>query len=96
MPSIEFGDKLSHLFAYGALTGWFGQLYTRFSSQAWIFLMFSLMGVSLEYLQGMGEARVFEYADMLANTFGAALGWWLTRSWLAGTLLRVERMLLKK
>ena len=96
MPSIEFGDKFSHLLAYATLTGWFGQLYTRFSIQIWIFIAFCLMGVSLEFIQGMGDARVFEYADMVANTLGAAAGWWLTRTWFVGSLLRLEQILLKK
>jgi VanZ family protein len=93
MPTFQYGDKFSHLLAYGVLTGWFGQLYTRFTVQFWIFVAFCLMGVSLEFVQGMGEARVFEYADMVANTLGAALGWWLTRTWFAGTLLWVEQKL---
>ena len=96
MPSIEFGDKISHLLAYGVLTGWFGQLYTRFKTQLWIFLGFSLMGIALEYLQGLDPARYFEYADMAANATGAALGWWLTRTWFAGTLLKLERLFLSK
>ena len=48
------------------------------------------MGIALEYIQGMGETRFFEYADMLANTIGALLGWWLTRTWFAGVLIKVE------
>ena len=96
IPTFEYGDKFSHLLAYGALTGWFGQLYTRFKNQIWIFIAFCLMGVSLEFVQGMGEVRVFEYADMVANMLGAALGWWLTRTWFAGTLLKIERILLAK
>ncbi|HEY5601992.1 MAG TPA: VanZ family protein [Gammaproteobacteria bacterium] len=96
MPSVEFGDKIGHLLAYGTLTGWFGQLYTRFRTQLWIFVGFCLMGVVLEYLQGLGPARYFEYADMAANSTGAALGWWLTRTWLAGALLKFENKLLWK
>jgi len=97
-PSLaffEYGDKIGHLLAYATLTGWFGQLYTRLMSQVWIFLLFCLMGISLEFLQGMGGVRMFEYADMLANCVGAALGWWITRNWLAGILWRFENLLLK-
>jgi len=96
MPAIEFGDKISHLLAYGVLTGWFGQLYTRVKTQLWIFIGFCMMGVALEYIQGLDPARFFEYADMAANAVGAALGWWLTRTWFAGTLLRFESLILKK
>jgi len=92
LPSFEYSDKAGHLLAYASLTGWFGQLYTRVKTQIWIFLAFCLMGVSLEFIQGMGETRVFEYADMLANSIGAALGWLLTRTLMAGSLLRFEKL----
>ena len=54
------------------------------------------MGVALEYIQGLDPARYFEYADMAANAVGAALGWLLTRTLFAGTLLKFERLLLPK
>ena len=96
MPQIEFGDKISHLIAYASLTGWFTQLYTKYSTQIWIFLAFCIMGVGLEFAQGMGGVRMFEYADMAANALGAALGWWLSRTWLKGTLLKVDQYLSAK
>jgi VanZ family protein len=96
VPSFEYGDKFGHLLAYSVLTGWFGQLYSRFTVQFWIFVAFCFMGVSLEFVQGMGETRVFEYADMAANTLGAGLGWWLTRTVFAGTLLKIEQKILIK
>lgn len=96
VPAFEYGDKFSHLLAYSVLTGWFGQLYTRIATQFWIFVAFCLMGVSLEFIQGMGGTRMFEYADMVANTLGAGLGWWLTRTWFAGTLLKFEQKILIK
>jgi len=73
---------------------WFGQLYPLSSNQVWWFIGFCLMGVGLEVLQGLGGDRYFEYADMLANTMGAAIGWWLTRGWFVGALYRFERLLL--
>ena len=93
MPQIEYGDKIGHLLAYASLTGWFSQLYVRFSTQLWIFLAFVLMGVGLEIIQGMGGVRMFEYADMLANTLGASLGWILSRTWLSGSLVKVDQFL---
>lgn len=93
MPQIEYGDKIGHLLAYASLTGWFSQLYARFSMQLWIFLAFVIMGVGLEIIQGMGGVRMFEYADMLANTLGAVLGWVLSRTWLVGSLLKVDQFL---
>jgi len=93
MPNFKLADKLGHLLAYGLLMFWFGQLYPSWSRQVRWFIGFCLMGVILEVLQGLGGDRYFEYADMLANATGAALGWWLTRGWFAGTLYRFERLL---
>jgi glycopeptide antibiotics resistance protein len=48
-------------------------------------LGFTLMGVTLEFLQGMTGYRSFEVLDMAANTGGVALGW------LIGNHVRVGR-----
>lgn len=88
---FPFVDKVEHLLAYALLMGWFGQLYTTTCSQRSWFIGLALMGVAIEYLQGWGGIRFFDPADMLANTLGALLGYWLTRGPLAGTLARVER-----
>ena len=93
MPRIEYGDKVSHLIAYATLMGWFGQLYTTISKQVWLCLAFAGMGITLEFLQGMGGVRMFEYADMVANALGALIGWLLSRTWFAGTLLKVDQYL---
>lgn len=96
MPRIEYGDKISHLFAYATLMGWFSQLYSTFSKQFWLFLLFAAMGIGLEFLQGISGVRMFEYADMVANTLGALMGWMLSRTLLAGSLLKVDRFLASK
>lgn len=96
MPQIEYGDKISHLFAYATLSGWFCQLYTRATVQTWIFLLFCAMGIGLEFLQGMGGVRMFEYADMVANAIGAVIGLVLSRTWLSGALLKIDRFLSAK
>ena len=86
-------DKLKHFLAYGVLMGWFGQLYTTTRTQhAWL-LGLALMGVALEFLQGWGDVRFFDTADMLANGLGALLGYWLTRGPLKGILSRVDHQL---
>ena len=69
---LEHGDKLGHLAAYGSLMLWFALLYRR---RIFYALGFTAMGVGLEYLQGWTGYRSFEVADMVANTFGVALGW---------------------
>jgi VanZ family protein len=90
---ITFGDKISHVLAYCILMGWFSQLYTSKQRQIVCALVLCLMGISLEFIQGWGGHRFFEYADMVANTAGVFLGWWLSRGWCAGWLLRIDQML---
>lgn len=88
-------DKFGHALAYAAMMGWFGQLYVTFRRQALLAVGFCALGVVLEFLQGWGGTRMFEAWDMLANVTGVALGWWLTRGWLAGLLVRIERVLIR-
>jgi glycopeptide antibiotics resistance protein len=52
------------------------------------------MGVSLEFLQGMGGHRHFEYADMIANAVGVFLGLLLTTTVFKGALHWFELRLL--
>lgn len=91
--SFTMGDKIGHCLAYAVLMGWFGQLF----KDRWLLLFFalgfSLMGVSLEYLQGMGTHRHFEYADMAANIIGVVSGWLLTISVFRGALIWLEKRL---
>ena len=88
---FAFADKLEHFFAYGVLMVWFGQLYSSFKNQLVFALLFSLLGVSLEFVQDWSGHRFFDVADMLSNTLGVLLGWWLTRTVFAGFLLKVDR-----
>ncbi|HHI92123.1 MAG TPA: VanZ family protein [Gammaproteobacteria bacterium] len=95
-PSIlefTFADKLKHMFAYGVLMGWFGQLYSARKSQLIWALAFCLLGVTMEFAQGWGGHRFFDVVDMVANSIGVLLGWWLSNKWLAGSLLRVDHAL---
>ena len=74
---IPFLDKWAHLLAYGGLMGWFMQIYDQ-PKPRWIHLgLFLVMGAGLEVLQGLGGIRTAEWADMIANTGGIALGWWV-------------------
>ena len=67
---IDFFDKISHFIAYAVMMGWFIQLYSIFRTRMSYAVGFIVMGVVIEILQGMGPARMFEYADMLANSLG--------------------------
>ena len=88
---FPFADKLEHLLAYSVLMGWFCQIYASKKYQLILAVVFCLMGLSLEFIQGWGGHRYFEFADMAANTAGVLLGWWLSRGWCAGWLYRVDQ-----
>ena len=86
MISFEFSDKVGHFLAYAVLMGWFGQIFNGRIPLFLFALGFVLMGISLEYVQGMGRHRHFEYADMAANTIGVVLGLLLTLTVFRGSL----------
>ena len=67
--------KVGHFLAYAWLMFWYSQLYERLRTRALIALGFVLMGVALEYLQGLTPHRTFGYADMRDNAIGVAAGW---------------------
>lgn len=83
-------DKIVHALSYFVLMSWFAQLYQSKQSRMFYALFFILLGVTLEYIQGLGHTRLFEYADMLANTTGVLMGLLLTKGKLKGALLLVE------
>ena len=72
-PELSHGDKLGHLLAYGVLMFWFAGLYHR---RYWsrLAIGFILLGVALEYLQGLTGYRTHDPLDMLANSLGVAVG----------------------
>ena len=89
-PGIEFGDKIGHFSAYFIMMGWFAQLYRR--SRHLLFLSaFIALGVVLEFAQGQTDYRVFEYADMVANSLGACVAWLLAGGPFSLMLLRAEQ-----
>jgi VanZ family protein len=91
--SFQYVDKLGHTLAYATLMGWFTQF--QFSSRQILrnALLFILLGVILEILQGIGGVRYFEYADMAANSSGVVLGWLLSGYVLRGWLAVMDRKL---
>jgi VanZ family protein len=73
-------DKLEHALAYCILMLWFSQLHPGHKARIRLILLFTAMGIGIEYLQGMSGYRYFEYADMLANTIGVLAGWGLAQT----------------
>ncbi len=88
---IQYFDKWGHLAAYCFLMVWFGQIYHETQSRSLWLVGLIALGITLEFLQEMGGVRYFEYADMVANTSGAILGWWFSRGAGGEFLTRLER-----
>ena len=87
--TMNFG----HVVAYGWLMLWFAQIH-RAAAIRWRFaLAFCLLGVALEYVQGMTGYRTFDYYDMLNDAVGVALGALLARTPLQNGLLTLEARL---
>lgn len=89
LSHYQFSDKLGHFIAYFALMSWFAQLYKR-RTHLILLLLFVLMGICIEVLQGQTAYRLFELADIAANSLGALCAWALAASGYATLLLRVE------
>ncbi len=73
VPST-LGDKVNHLLAYGALAGWFGQLYTETRQRVLIALLLAILGLVMEFAQGVTDYRYFDWFDACANVLGAVFG----------------------
>ncbi len=86
-------DKLLHLVAYGLLMGWFLQLYQG-RARTLSALGLVLLGVVLEFLQGMTPYRMFEWWDMVANGGGVVLSYLLGLTGFDQLLSRFERAVL--
>ncbi|MDH5302187.1 MAG: VanZ family protein [Gammaproteobacteria bacterium] len=91
--AIEFGDKWGHLLAYGVLMSWFGLLTWR--QVQWRFALgFVVLGVTLEFIQGLTGYRQFDPLDVAANMLGVMLGYGLCATRFRDLLLGLERRLL--
>jgi len=84
------GDKFAHLLAYAVVTLWFVQIYGSSRSRVVIALGLVLLGVALEFLQGLSGYRSLEIADMAANATGVALGWATAPPRTPNVLLHIE------
>lgn len=93
--TVENGDKLGHGMAYAILMVWFAWLYSNLGTRLVYAAGFVVLGIALEFAQGLTEYRTFELADMAANAVGVALGWIAARPPLPNLLVLMERSLLK-
>jgi len=90
---LAYQDKLFHALAYFSLMAWFVQIYHDRFRRNMIALVFVFMGVAMEYVQGLGPVRMFEYADMFANTAGVLLGLLLSLTRARNMLVWIEARL---
>jgi hypothetical protein len=68
-------DKVFHAIAYGGTMWWWGQYWPRFGQRLRLAIVFALMGIAVEFVQGWTGWRTFDTRDMVANGLGVLLGW---------------------
>ena len=90
---LPYEDKVFHAFAYFILMAWFGQIYHDKFQRNMIAVIFVFVGMTLEYLQGFDANRYSEFADMIANATGVALGFSIALTGAKNILLRVEKVI---
>ena len=90
---FPYQDKVFHALAYFTLMAWFSQIYHDKFQRNMVAVVFVFMGVTLEYLQGFDASRYFEFADMVANSIGVALGFAIALTGAKNTLLNIEKVL---
>lgn len=93
---VPQGLKVGHVIAYGWLMLWFAQIERATGRRLLLAATFCVLGIVLEFLQGMTDYRGFEYSDMLINSVGVALGLALARTRLQNAIRSLEAMLLTR
>ena len=89
-------DIVIHLLAYSSLMLWFGCIYSTGRRYLLLGLELILIGIVLEFLQGMTSYRSFEYKDMLVDVFGVLLGWLLSMTRISSFLIFVEQRIMRR
>jgi VanZ family protein len=93
IPDIPVPDKLVHLLFYTTIMLWFGLIYRPGRSYKRLGVLFFLMGIVIEVIQGFTSYRSMDVMDMLSNAAGLLFGSGLARTRLAHALVYVEDML---
>lgn len=86
-------DKLMHVLTYGFLMGWFSQIYKPHFARFLLAVSLIVLGVSIEFMQGLVAFRQFEVLDMLANAVGVVIAWAVSYTWMGNILLWCENLL---
>jgi len=89
-------DKITHVFVYACLMGWFAQIFRHDLTRLIFVVLLSGMGIGIEFLQAATPSRHFEVLDMIANTSGVVLAWALAYTWFGTILWRFESLFFKQ
>ena len=83
MPDVPGSDKWHHALAYFVCMFCWGQWFTIPVQRLKLAAIFIFMGALIECLQGLTDYRSFEWLDMLADTVGVMLAWFVVTVQLA-------------
>lgn len=83
-----------HLLAYAWLMLWFGQIHRPTGRRLVIGGMLCMLGIAIEFAQGLTGYRTFDTADMIMNALGVVVGLVLARTPLQYALDVLERRVL--
>lgn len=86
---------VGHLLAYAWLMLWFGQIHRITTRRLLIGALLCLLGVAIEFAQGLTGYRTFDTADMIMNALGVAVGLLLSQTPLQRGLETFERRVLR-
>ncbi len=93
---VQNEDKVYHVIAYSGTMWWWGQYWPRLNQRLRLAIVFALMGVAVEFVQGWTGWRTFDTQDMMANGIGVLLGWALVQSPAGSLLSRLDGALLRR
>lgn len=85
-------DKVLHTLAYACMMAWFTQIYRHDLTRLMLGIALVLMGIFIEFVQGMVPSRDLDGLDMIANTSGVLLAWALAYTWVGNTLAKLEAL----
>lgn len=88
---MPHGDKWGHLIAYAALGFWYASFVRDRFGRLWRAVAFVALGGLIEIAQSFTSHRSAEWADLVADALGVALGMGLALTPLGRLLAAVDR-----
>jgi VanZ family protein len=89
--AVPFGDKVGHVCGFAALMLWYAQIYGGTRERLRCALGAVAFGLAIELAQALTTYRSAEFADLVADALGVALGWLLARGPLGDLFTSIER-----